>query len=140
MAPLVLWVAPESVRAADYKSIGADPAILYDAPTTRGRKLSVAPRGMPVEIVVAQPDWVRVRDQSGELSWVEKKALSDRHTVIATTSASAHAAPNEQSPVVFRVQAGVLLEVIDVPSTDFVHVKHRDGSSGWMRLTELWGT
>ena len=86
--PVVLALAgaaalPQAALAADFKSIGDAPAILYDAPTLRGRKLSVAPRGMPVEIVVVQGDWDRVRDASGEFSWIEKRMLSDRHTVVA---------------------------------------------------------
>ncbi len=132
--------APGPVCATEYKSIGPDPAILYDAPTTRGRKLAVAPRGMPLEIVVAQPDWVRVRDQSGELSWIEKKALSDKRTLIATALAAVHTAADESAPVLFRVQPGVLLELLDPPSNGFAHVRHRDGQSGWVRLADLWGT
>jgi SH3-like domain-containing protein len=135
-----LGAAPRPARATDYKSIGPDPAILYDAPTTRGRKLFVAPRGMPVEVVVAQSDWIRVRDQSGDLSWVEWKALVDKRTVIATAGAAAHAGPDETTPVVFRVQQGVVLDLLEAPSNGYAHVRHRDGASGWLRLTDLWGT
>jgi len=135
-----LGAAPRPAWATDYKSIGPDPAILYDAPTTRGRKLFVAPRGMPVEVVVAQSDWIRVRDQSGDLSWVERKALVDKRTVIATAGAAAHAGPDETTPVVFRVQQGVVLDLLEAPSNGYAHVRHRDGASGWLRLTDLWGT
>jgi hypothetical protein len=139
-ALLGLCSMPSVALAVDYKSVGADPAILYDAPTTRGRKLAVAPRGMPLEIVVANPDWVRVRDQSGDLSWIEKRALSDKRTLVATGLAAAHAGPDEASPVIFRAQPGVVVELIESPSNGFVHVRHRDGMSGWMRLADLWGT
>jgi SH3-like domain-containing protein len=137
---LGLSAASRVTWATDYKSIGPDPAILYDAPTTRGRKLFVAPRGMPVEVVVAQPDWIRVRDQSGDLSWVERKSLVDKRTVIATAGTAAHAGPDETTPVVFRVQQGVVLDLLEAPSNGYAHVRHRDGASGWLRLTDLWGT
>jgi len=125
--------------ATDYESVGANPAILFDAPTLRGRKLSVAPRGMPVEIVVVEGDWVRVRDATGELSWIEKKALVDKRVVVATTLASAHAAPNDSSPVVFSLQPGVEADLLEVPADGWVHVRHRDGLSGWIKVTQIWG-
>jgi hypothetical protein len=54
------------------------PAILYDAPSTKGGKLFVAPRGMPLEVVLGYGDWVKVRDASGDLAWTEAKALSSQ--------------------------------------------------------------
>ena len=73
-----------SAWAVDYKSVGDDPAIFYDAPTLRGTRIAIAPRGMPVEVIVAQGDWIRVRDSLGGFSWVEKKALVDKRTVVTT--------------------------------------------------------
>ena len=127
--------------AAEYQSVGNDPAILYDAPTLRGTKTAIAPRGMPVEVVVAQGDWVRIRDSAGGLSWIEKKSLVARRTVVATDPGpvDVRAAPDDASSVVFRVQPGVLMDLAGPPAGGWVGVRHRDGQSGFVRVGSVWG-
>ena len=53
-ALLLLWplLAPAQ-KGVDYRAVGDSPAILYDAPSLRAKKLFVAPRGMPLEVVVS---------------------------------------------------------------------------------------
>lgn len=133
--------ASASALAVEYKSVGNDPAILYDAPTLRANRLAVAPRGMPLEVVFAQNDWIKVRDAGGALSWVEKKSLADRRTLVATGSApvDVHAAADDNAPVVFRVQPGVLMELAGAPASGWVGVRHRDGQSGFVRVGSVWG-
>ena len=127
--------------AAEYKSVGNEPAILYDAPTVRSTRTFVAPRGMPVEVIVAQGDWTRIRDASGGLAWVEKKMLFDKRTVVVNASAGAtvHANPDEASPAVFHAQTGVLLDWVTPPSGGWVQVRHRDGQAGFVKVGEVWG-
>ena len=38
--------------------------------------------GQTVEVIVAVDNWVKVRDVSGDLAWVEKRQLSDKRTVL----------------------------------------------------------
>ena len=127
--------------AADYNAIGTEPAILYDAPTLRGNKTFIAPRGMPVEVIVAQGDWARVRDASGGLAWVEKKMLTDRRAVVVNASGGAivHASADEASPAVLRAQTGVLLEMMAAASGGWVQVRHHDGQTGFVKANEVWG-
>jgi SH3-like domain-containing protein len=130
---------PAALQAAEYRSIGAEPAILYDAPTKLGRKLAIAPRGMPVEIVVSQNDWVRVRDSSGDMSWVEKRLLSDHRTLVTMAPLAAHASADDSSPVTMRLDAGVLVDLVEVPSNGWVNIHHHDGESGWVKVSQVWG-
>ena len=37
-----------SAYALDYKTVGAAPAVMYDASSEKGRRVFVAPRGMPL--------------------------------------------------------------------------------------------
>jgi hypothetical protein len=69
----LLMLASASGFAFDFKSVGAAPAILYDAPSIKGGKLYVAPPGMPVEVVLSYGEWVKVRDISGDMAWTEAK-------------------------------------------------------------------
>ncbi len=126
--------------AADFKSVGASPAVMYDAPSERGRKVFVAPRGMPVEIVLSYGEWTKVRDVSGDLSWVEAKALeSRRHVVVNVAGAKVRTGADEGSPVVFTADKGVLLELAEPISSGWVKVRHRDGQGGYIRAVEIWG-
>jgi SH3-like domain-containing protein len=130
-----------SAHALDYKAVGAAPAIMYDAPTEKGRRVFVAPRGMPVEVVLTYGDWSKVRDAGGSLSWIASKMLVARHNVIVTAgNAKVHAAAQETSPVVFSADKNVLLEALEPASSGWLKVKHRDGQSGYIKITEVWGS
>lgn len=133
---------PGTASAADYRSVGAEPAVLYDAPTLRGTRMFVAPRGMPLEVIVAQGDWLRVRDANGGLSWVEKRMLVDKRMLVATAAggfADVRSAPDETAPVVFRAQPGVLLELTGAPASGWAPVRHRDGQTGFVKVGDVWG-
>ncbi|HWZ49608.1 MAG TPA: SH3 domain-containing protein [Herbaspirillum sp.] len=130
-----------SAHALDYKTVGAAPAIMYDAPSEKGRRVFVAPRGMPVEVVLTYGEWSKVRDAVGSLSWVQSKMLTAKHNVMVTAAnAKIHAAPQDASPVVFSADKNVLLEVAEPAVSGWLKVKHRDGQSGYVKITEVWGS
>jgi len=39
---------------------------------------------------------------------------------------------------VFVAEQDVLLDVVDT-ADNWAHVKHRDGSTGYIRITQVWG-
>lgn len=137
-AALLLLVAG-AAGAGDYRSI-AEPAVLYDAPSVRASKLYVIGRAAPVELIASDGTWAKVRDVSGDLAWIEKKALSDQRTVVVTAPvADVREKADEQAPPAFRAQQGVLLHLVDLDAIGWVHVRHQDGSTGYVRLSEVWG-
>jgi len=142
LSALVLGSAAAApAYALDFKSVGAAPAILYDAPSEKGRRVSIAPRGMPVEVVLTYGDWSKVRDATGALSWAQSKALvAKRNVVVSAANAKVHAAADEASATVFSADKNVLLELTDpTPQSGWVKVKHRDGQSGFIKTSEVWG-
>jgi SH3-like domain-containing protein len=137
---LVLSVAAGAAHALDYKSVGANPTVLYDAPSTKGRKVFVAPRGMPVEVVLSYGEWTKVRDAAGDLSWVESKMLTPkRNLLVSANAARVRAAAEESAAVVFTADKGVLLELVDPAGSGWIKVRHRDGQAGFVRANEVWG-
>jgi len=125
--------------ALEFRSVAADAAVLYDAPSAKARKLYVVNRGYPVEVVVVVEGWIKVRDANGELTWVESKALSDQRTVmIKVPLAQIRQAADDGSPVVFQAQQNVILELEDVAGA-WLRVKHRDGQSGFIKAADVWG-
>lgn len=127
-------------QALEFKSIGANPVIMYDAPSNRGGKLYVAPKGMPVEFIFASGAWSRVRDLSGDLSWVESSGLNARtHLVVRVSNAKIRASADDDANLVFSADKYVLLEAKDPPNGGWIKVRHRDGQSGYVRINEVWG-
>ena len=139
-ALLMSTLAASAAQAAEFKSVGANPAILYNAPSERGRKIFIAPRGMPVEIILTQNGWCKVRDVAGDLAWIDASALSAKRNVIVTAAnLKLHATAEENAAVVVTVDKGVLLELLAPPAAGWVKLKHRDGPSGFARIAEVWG-
>lgn len=127
-------------QALEYRSIGAAPAVLFDAPSAKGRKVFVAPRGMPVEVVLTYGEWTKVRDAAGDLAWVESRALAARRNVmVSTAGARARATADEAAVLVFTADRGVLLEMVEPTAAGWVRVRHGDGQSGYMRAADVWG-
>jgi SH3-like domain-containing protein len=125
--------------AAQFRSL-AEPAVLYDAPSAKARKLHVAARGTPVEVITFDAGWAKVRDASGELTWVERKVLADARTVqVSAAVADVRAQPAENAPLAFQAQSGVILELVEAGATGWVRVRHRDGATGYARIGQLWG-
>ena len=126
--------------AVEFKSVGAAPAIMYDAPSAKGRKVFVAPRGMPVDVVLTYGEWNKVRDAGGDLAWVEAKALTaKRNVVVKAAVARVRGSAEDAAPVVFTADKGVLLEIVDPAAAGWIKVRHRDGQSGYVRVSEVWG-
>ena len=139
LAPLLL-AAAFPAAAAEFRSIADSGTLMYDAPSVRAKKLFVASRLYPVEIVINIDNWVKVRDQSGDLAWVEKKALSDKRTVVVTAAvADVRQAAGDQAPLVFQAQQGVALEIAELPASGWVKVRHADGQSGYVKINQVWG-
>jgi SH3-like domain-containing protein len=139
LALLVLLLAASGAAASDFRSI-AEAAVLYDAPSVRATKLFVIGRQAPVELIASDGTWAKVRDSSGELAWIEKKELSESRTVVVTSAvADIRAKPDAQAPLAFQAQQGVVLELVDLDSIGWAHVRHRDGATGYVRLSEVWG-
>jgi SH3-like domain-containing protein len=126
--------------AADFRSVAENAAVLYDAPSAKAKKLYVVSHGYPVEVLVLVEGWSKVRDVSGELTWIESKQLSDKRTVMVRTPlAQVREAADDNAPVVFQAQQNVLLELLEVASGGWLRVRHRDGQSGYVRVAQVWG-
>jgi len=128
-------------QALDFRSVGAAPAILYDAPYEKGRRINIAPRGMPVEVVTSYGDWSKVRDADGKLTWIMSTMLSaKRNVIVMVANAKIHSGADDSSATVFSADKNVLLELTDpVSQAGWLKVRHRDGQSGYVKASEVWG-
>jgi SH3-like domain-containing protein len=161
-------------QAAQFVAVGERPTILYDAPSQRAERQFVVSRQYPLEVLVRLEQWTKVRDMTGDVGWVENKALGMRRFVVVTAdSAEVRSAATDAAGVAFTAQRQVLLEVLDAPTpapaaspavgapavgtpaaagapttaggspaalaAGWVRVAHRDGQTGFVRASQVWG-
>ena len=133
-------VSSLTAQALEFRSVAADAAVLFDAPSAQSKKLFILSRHYPVEIIVALDAWAKIRDASGALAWVESSKLALKRTVIVITPvAEIRAQPDAGAALVFKAERDVALELVEIVSGGWVKVKHRDGQSGFVPMKEVWG-
>ena len=126
-------------NALEFRSIAPAKAILYDAPSLEASKLYILGQAYPIEILVNLNAWVKVRDAAGSLSWVESKQLSAKRTVLVLAKTDIKLAEDPTSALVATVEKDVVLELVADRKNGWVKVKHRDGITGYVQVTNLWG-
>ncbi len=138
----VLLLLPECVVAEmEFFSIAENAVVMYDAPSLRADKLFVADRYLPVEVVVDVEGWAKVRDSSGSLAWVEKKALSQqRYVVVIVPLADVHKSADMNSELLFQAVENIVMERLDSDVTGWVKVRHSDGQVGYVKVNQVWGS
>lgn len=138
---LLLFSSTGAVQAMDYRSIGSERVILYDAPSVQAKRLFVVGKYYPVEIIVNLDQWAKVRDSAGDLAWVEKKNLKDVRMVVVTVArADVRQAADLNAPLAFQAERDVALELVEHGSTGWLKVRHRDGQVGYIMASQVWGS
>ncbi|MDO8412659.1 MAG: SH3 domain-containing protein [Gallionellaceae bacterium] len=141
LATLAFILAASAAYALDYASVSENTAILYDAPSVKAKKIFVASRYWPVEQVVALDAWVKVRDNSGGLAWIEKRALSKKRYVLVTAAlAAVRQSPDENAGLVMQARQQVALEWLEDTDIGWVKVRHQDGLIGYIKTADVWGS
>jgi SH3-like domain-containing protein len=140
---LACTLAATTAMAAEFRAT-SEAAVLYDAPSVKGKPLFVLGRDYPLEVIVTLESWLKVRDAGGTVAWVERKALAERRTlVVRTPVAEVLANADASAPMVFKAEQNVLLELVDqgqaVATPGWVKVRHRDGQTGFVRIGQVWG-
>jgi SH3-like domain-containing protein len=135
----LLGVMPAAL-ALDFRSIEVPAAILYDSPSQKGKKLYLIRGQTPVEVVVRVEGWLKVRDAEGTLAWTEARNLGERRTLIVTApSAEIRPCDKTDAPAVAVLDKWVVVDFVEPALPGWARVRHRDGTSGCVRSTQVWG-
>lgn len=138
-ATLSLCLCAAAAGAQEFVSV-AEPAILYDANSLQANKLFVATRYLPLEQLVELDNWAKVRDAGGKVFWIEKRHLSrKRYVVVTADSAVVRANWDDGAPLVFTAVRQVGLEWLGNAGVGWSKVRHRDGSVGYVKSSDIWG-
>ena len=126
--------------AVDFRSVDVPAAILYDAPSQKGKKLYLIKAQTPVEVVVRLEGWSKVRDAEGTLAWIESRSLAEKRTLVVTTAlAQIRQAAQPDAAVVAELDKWVAVEFVEPAAAGWAKVRHRDGATGYIRSTQVWG-
>jgi len=140
LALVVLAMAALPAGAAEFRSVAENAVVLYDAPSAKAKKRYILGRGYPVEIVVVVEGWTKKRDAGGELAWIETRSLSERRSVmVKTTLADVRTAAEDKAPLAFQAEQNVLLDLNELTGTGWARVTHRDGQTGYIKVSVVWG-
>lgn len=136
---LAALVATGSAQALDFKSLD-ESAIVYDGGSTKATPLFILLKGTPVEVITSVDQWVKIREQTGGLGWVQSKAVGDSRMVIVTApSAQIRRQPSDTAPVMFSVAQNVLLQPVQKAPGAWLQVRYQDGQTGYIPLQAIWG-
>lgn len=134
----LLVVAP--ALASDYRSVAVPAAILYDAPSQKAKKLYLMRAQTPVEVVVRLEGWVKVRDAEGTLAWLEAAQLAEKRTLIVLAErAELRQADRDDAPIIARMEKWLVVDYLAPAAPGWIQVRHRDGLTGFVRSTQVWG-
>jgi SH3-like domain-containing protein len=140
LAAFALFCGASAVYAVEYVSVSEINAILYDAPSIKSKKLFVVNRYMPLEQIVVLDNWVKVRDKSGGLFWIEKRLLSSTRYVFALLPlVDVLEQPQNGAKRLFQVRQQIALEWLEATGSGWIKVRHQDGEVGYVRSADVWG-
>jgi SH3-like domain-containing protein len=140
IAALALICAAGTALALDYRSVEVPVAILYDSPSQKGKKLYLMRAHTPVEVVVRVEGWFKVRDAEGTMAWIEARNVGERRTLVVTAPrADIRQSDKPDAPVVGELDKWVLVDFLEPAAPGWAKVRHRDGTTGYVRSTQVWG-
>jgi SH3-like domain-containing protein len=139
LATLGTGLLAAAAQGAEFRSVTASAAVLYDAPSAKSKKMFIGPRGMPLEVLSTLPAWIKVRDVTGDVLWVARADLGPVTQVVARRLTNLRAEPKERAAVGVQVAAGVLLEVLGDDPSGWIKVRHAEGAIGYVKADEIFG-
>jgi SH3-like domain-containing protein len=100
--------------------------------------------GLPVEIIAEYDGWRQIRDSEGATGWVYARLISSRRTGLVApwnktqdAQFALNASPSALSPVVAKLQAGVLTDILSCDE-GWCNVAAGD-VTGWIKQDAIWG-
>ena len=141
-ARILLWaglLTALPAQALDYRAVSVSAAITFDAPSLQGKKLFVLGRDFPVEVIVNLDKWVKVRDYTGALAWIEKSQLADKRMLVVAVPGEVRAAAQDSATVLTRADKGSLLEWQETLPGGWVKVRLPNNTIGYIKQIQVWG-
>jgi len=127
---------------ADFISVKTKKALLYEGPSASTKKLYIVTEGYPLEIMVNLKDWKKVKDHTGNISWIQSNFADKNRTVMTIKgSVNLYHKASLQSSKLGQISKFVVLNLNSTLVTDgWVNVQSQlEGLSGFVRFDKVWG-
>ncbi|MEE2526715.1 SH3 domain-containing protein [Hyphobacterium sp. HN65] len=93
--------------------------------------------GLPLRVTAEAPDWRRVEDPDGEVTWMHHSLLSGRRTVYVPAETELRIRPDDEANVEAVAEAGSILDL--ERCADGWCRFEAQGMHGWARAEAVWG-
>ena len=127
---------------ADFISVKAKQAVLFEGPSNTTEKMFIVTEGYPLEVLVSLKDWKKVKDHNGKISWIESKfthidrtvlILKDDTVIFNQANDKSHKLANVDKFVVLKLNSPMLVG-------NWAEVKTQiEGLIGFINSKEVWG-
>ena len=127
---------------ADFISVKAKQAVLFEGPSNTTEKMFIVTEGYPLEVLVSLKDWKKVKDHNGKISWIESKfthiertvlILKDDAVIFNQANDKSHKLANVDKFVVLKLNSPMLVG-------NWAEVKTQiEGLIGFINSKEVWG-
>ena len=127
---------------ADFISVKTKKALLYEGPSASTKKLYIVTEGYPLEIMVNLKDWKKVKDHTGNISWIQSNFVDKNRTVMTIKdNVNLYHKASLQSSKLGQISEFVILNLNSTLVTDgWVHVQSQlEGLTGYVRIDKVWG-
>jgi len=102
-------------------------------------KWNYSRKGLPVIVVAETEMWRKIRDASGDESWMHKRTLSGQRMAITLTDVTIRAKPSQSAKGRAIASKDALLTLEKCDEAGWCAVKASSGHSGWVQRRTLWG-
>ena len=96
-------------------------------------------KGLPLIVVAETEMWRKVRDVTGDESWVHKPALSGIRHVLILEETALYSKAKASSRIIALAERNALLELEECHESGWCKVRAVDGMKGWIERYKLWG-
>ncbi|MCB6183532.1 SH3 domain-containing protein [Leeia sp. TBRC 13508] len=143
-ASLMALSAFTTANALEFRSAVKSGVVLYESPASTAKKVFLVSEGYPVEVVISQGEWLKIRDASGALAWGHLPDWSNKRTVmVLKEGASLYAKPEPTSPILSKLTKSVWFSLSEPSSSEkvagWLKVQHKSGAIGWLKQSDVWG-
>ncbi|GEM_PF-1146561 len=93
----------------------------------------------PVRVLDRQGDYVQIQDFEKDKGWLSASVLTTQnYCIVSVEKADVRVGAGDTFDVAFHAAKGVYLQVKNQQG-DWLEVKYKDGNSGWIKASSVWG-
>ena len=96
-------------------------------------------KGLPLVVVAETEMWRKVRDVTGDESWIHKPALSGVRRVLVLEDSALHSKAKSNARIIALAERNALLELENCNEDGWCRVRSTGGLKGWTERYKLWG-